>query len=65
MSLAGAAKRIFDSEKESCNFISNGEYDLAAELLSEAEIEARRIIGRGENIRLSVERALSGMCVGK
>ena len=65
MSLAGAARRIFDSVKESCNFISNGEYDLAAELLSEAEIEARRIIGRGENIRLSVERALSGMCVGK
>ncbi|MCK5115249.1 MAG: 50S ribosome-binding GTPase [Candidatus Aegiribacteria sp.] len=65
MSLAGAAGRIFESIKESCSFISNGEYDLAAEHLSEAEIEARRIIGKGENIRLSVERALSGMCVGK
>ncbi len=65
MSLAGAADRISDSIEESFSFISSGEYGLAAELLSEAEIEARRILGRGENIQLSVERALSGMCVGK
>ncbi len=65
MSLSCAAKRIEESVKESYNFISLKEYDLAAELLSEAEIEARRIIGRGENIQLSVERALAGMCVGK
>ncbi len=65
MSLSGAADRIAGSIEESFNFISSGEYGLAAELLSEAEIEARRILGRGENIQLSVERALSGMCVGK
>ena len=65
MSLSGAAERISDNIEESFNFISSGEYGLAAELLSEAEIEARRILGRGENIQLSVERALSGMCVGK
>lgn len=65
MSLAGVAGRILVIAKESQNFISTGEYDLAAELLSEAEIEARRVIGKGENIQLSVERALSGMCVGK
>lgn len=65
MSLSGAAERIQSSIKVSYNFISSGEYDLSAELLREAEIEARRIIGRGENIQLSVERALSGMCVGK
>ena len=34
-------------------------------MLREFQIEARRIIGKGENIQLSVERALSGMCVGK
>ena len=65
MSLSGTARRILDSIKESYRFISAHEYDLAAEVLGDAEIEARRIIGRGENIQLSVERALSGMCVGK
>ena len=43
----------------------SNEYDLAAELLNEAEMEMRRILGKGENIQLSVERALAGMCVGK
>ena len=65
MSLSGVADRISGSIEESFNFISSGEYGLAAELLSEAEIETRRILSRGENIQLSVERALSGMCVGK
>ncbi len=65
MSLSGAADRISGRIEESFRFLSSGEYGLAAELLSEAEIEARRIIGMGENIQLSVERALSGMCVGK
>jgi tRNA modification GTPase len=65
MSLSGAADRISGRIEESFSFLSSGEYGLAAELLSEAEIEARRIIGMGENIQLSVERALSGMCVGK
>lgn len=65
MSLSGAAERIEESINESCNYISSGEYDMAAELLGEAEMEARRIIGKGENIQLSVERALTGMCVGK
>ncbi len=65
MSLSGAAERIEESVKRSYNFMLSNEYDLAAELLSEAEIEARRIIGKGENIQLSVERALAGMCVGK
>lgn len=65
ISLSGAAERISGSIEESFNFISSGEYGLAAELLSEAEIQARQILNRGENIQLSVERALSGMCVGK
>ncbi|MEN8207654.1 MAG: GTPase [Candidatus Fermentibacteria bacterium] len=65
MSLSGAAERIEGVIKESYDFILSGEYDLASELLTEAEIETRRIIGRGENVQLSVERALSGMCVGK
>ncbi|NOQ21227.1 MAG: GTP-binding protein [Candidatus Aegiribacteria sp.] len=65
MSLSGAAERIEESIKESHNFISSQEYDIAAELLREAEIESRRIVGKGENIQLSVERALAGMCVGK
>ncbi len=65
MSLSGTARRILDSIKESYRFVSAHEYDLAAEILGDTEIEARRIIGSGENIQLSVERALSGMCVGK
>ncbi|MCK4806745.1 MAG: 50S ribosome-binding GTPase [Candidatus Aegiribacteria sp.] len=65
MSLSGAAERIEESIKKSYKFISSQEYDLAAEHINEAEIEARRIIGKGENIHLSVERALNSMCVGK
>ncbi|MCD4701623.1 MAG: 50S ribosome-binding GTPase, partial [Candidatus Aegiribacteria sp.] len=65
MSLSGAANRIEASIKESYKYINSREYDLAAEMLGDAEIEARRIVGKGENIQLSVERALAGMCVGK
>ncbi len=65
MSLSGVAARIEESIHKSDGFISSREYDLAAEILGEAEIEARRIMGKGENIELSIERALAGMCVGK
>lgn len=65
MSLSGVAKRIEEGIKEAMKCLSSNEYDMAAELLNEAEIEMRGVLGKGENIRLSVERALSGMCVGK
>ncbi|MCD4776300.1 MAG: 50S ribosome-binding GTPase [Candidatus Aegiribacteria sp.] len=65
MSLSGVAKRIEEGIKEAMEYLSSNEYDMAAELLKEAEIEMRRLLGKGENIQLSVERALAGMCVGK
>ena len=63
--LSAAAERIEKSILEAAELIGSEEFDLAAELMSEAEIETRRIVGKGENILLSVERALAGMCVGK
>jgi tRNA modification GTPase len=65
MSISGAAERIEEGINGAMQLLSSNEYDLAAELLNEAEIEMRRILGKGENIQLSVERALAGMCVGK
>lgn len=65
MSLSGAANRIEEVIIKAIEYSKSNEYDIAAELLNEAEIETRRILGKGENIQLSVERALAGMCVGK
>ncbi len=65
MSLSGAAKRIEEEIKGAMEYLSSNELDMAAELMNEAEIETRRILGKGENIQISVERALAGMCVGK
>ncbi len=64
-SLSFAAEVVEQRIIEARTFLTAREYDLSAEMLKQAEIEARRIIGRGENIQLSVERALAAMCVGK
>lgn len=65
MSITGAAGRIHDRIESSIEMISEGDLGIAAELLREAEEELRGILGRGENVSLSVDRALSSLCAGK
>lgn len=65
MSVTGAAKRIEKEVRDSLEYLLSGDYSLAAEHLAEAENELRAITARGDNVSLSVERALSSMCVGK
>lgn len=64
VSLTGAAERIDGILREAAMRIP---YDrsIAAELLKEAEHELLGIINGGASVSLSVERALSTMCVGK
>lgn len=64
-SIADTVKRIKEEVIETGKYIKTGDYDLAAEILSDAEREIREILGKGDNILLSIERALSGMCIGK
>lgn len=65
LSLTGAADRVLESIEEAVEMLMSGDHCLAAEKLGDAENEVRSMTGRGENILLSVERALSTMCVGK
>jgi len=65
MSLSAAAEKIEKCIKDACGSIRSEEFDISAELMMEAEMETRRILGKGENIQLSVERALNNLCVGK
>jgi tRNA modification GTPase len=65
MYLSAAAGRISENIRKTHSCMTEQEYDIAAEHLAEAELEVRRILDRGENIQISVERALAGMCVGK
>lgn len=65
MSLAGAADRIANHILKAEEFVIGDEFGIASEHLSEAEREIRSVLGKGENLTLSVERALSSMCVGK
>ncbi len=65
MSITGAAARIHDRIETSIRMVSEGDLGIAAEMLSEADEELRGLMGRGENITLSVDRALSSLCVGK
>ena len=65
MSLAGAIDRIINQILEAEKFVNEDEFGIASEHLNEAEREIRSILGKGENLTLSVERALSSMCVGK
>jgi len=65
MSITGTAERIYRNSREALESIESGEFGIAAEILKEMELEMRGILGKGENIILSVERALAGMCVGK
>lgn len=64
-SLEGTVDRIVDDIIEAMKYVSEKEFGIAVEHLNEAEREARNIIEKGENLTLSVERALSSMCVGK
>jgi tRNA modification GTPase len=65
LSLTGAAERVKEEIALSLEFVENGDHSIAAEHLAGAENEIRAIGGKGENVSLSVERALSAMCVGK
>lgn len=65
MSLSGAVDRIVNHILKAEEFVTGDEFGIASEHLSEAEREIRSILGKGENLTLSVERALSSMCVGK
>lgn len=65
MSISGAAGRIYNSIQRAMEMISSGELGIAAELLGEAGQELRGLMGRGENVSLSVDRALSSLCAGK
>jgi tRNA modification GTPase len=65
MSLAGAVDRIVNHILKAEEFVTGDEFGIASEHLNEAEREIRSILGKGENLTLSVERALSSMCVGK
>lgn len=65
MSLVGAVDRIVNHILKAEESVIGDEYGIASEHLNEAEREIRSILGKGENLTLSVERALSSMCVGK
>ena len=65
MSLTGAIDRIVNHILKAEEFVIGDEFGIASEHLYEAEREVRNILGKGENLTLSVERALSSMCVGK
>ena len=65
MSLAGAVNRIVNHILKAEEFVIGDEFGIASEHLDEAEREIRSVLGKGENLTLSVERALSSMCVGK
>ena len=65
MSLTGSADRIVKHILKAEEFVVADEFCIASEHLNEAEREIRSILGKGENLALSVERALSSMCVGK
>ncbi len=65
MSLAGAVDRIVKHILKAEEFVIGDEFGIASEHLNEAEREIRSVLGKGENLTLSVERALSSMCVGK
>jgi len=64
-SLEGISNRLLNLAREVSEHISQGEYDLAAILLAEARAELKVILDEGNGFNLSVERALSRMCVGK
>lgn len=64
-SLQGITETVLGLVERVAAQISEGSYDTAAVLLSEAGMEAELILGDGEHFGLSVERALSRMCVGK
>ena len=64
-SLQGITETVLDLVERVAEQISQGACDTAAALLSEARMEAELILGDGESFGLSVERALSRMCVGK
>jgi len=64
-SIAETVNRIRNKVVETGRLIQLGEYDIAAELLSDAERETREINGKGKTVLLSVERALGEMCIGK
>ncbi len=64
-SLEGISNRLLNLARGVSEHISQGEYDMAAILLSEARAELKVILDEGDGFNLSVERALSRMCVGK
>ena len=65
MSLEGALDRTVNHIVNAEKFVTGDEFGIASEHLNEAEREIRSVLGKGENLTLSVERALSSMCVGK
>lgn len=65
LSISGAARRIHRSIENAVAVILKGDLGIAAEMLREAEEELRGLMGRGENVSLSVDRALSSLCAGK
>lgn len=64
ISLTGAAERIDGTLREAAMRIRD-DSSIAAELLKEAEHELLGIMNGSASVSLSVERALSTMCVGK
>lgn len=65
MSLVGAMERIVNHILAADGFVAEDEFGIASEHLNEAEREILSTLGRGENLTLSVERALLSLCVGK
>ncbi|MCK5063944.1 MAG: 50S ribosome-binding GTPase [Candidatus Fermentibacteraceae bacterium] len=65
MSLVGTMDRIVNHLLAAEEFVVGDEFGIASEHLNEAEREIRSTLGKGENLILSVERALLSMCVGK
>ncbi len=64
-SLEGISDKLLNLVRGITEHIALGENDMAAILLSEARAELSIILDEGEGFSLSVERALSRMCVGK
>ena len=64
LSITDAAKRVSNSIDMAVTVLDRDSV-LASEILQEAEEELRFLLGTGENVLSTVERALSRLCIGK
>lgn len=65
MSVTALAERMERRVSMAGDSLQEGDYAVASEYLDEAGNELRDLLDRGSGALISVERALSGMCVGK